>query len=71
MHRRALTDGETTVLALIQQAYGSHNGFGKVFFAADEPVLFVEASDGTLHLVANLSDLRHACGRAQFPAMTK
>jgi hypothetical protein len=58
MHRRVLTHGETTVLTIIQQGYGPHNGIDKVFFTpADEAVIFVRLSNGMSIVMANLSNL--------------
>lgn len=58
MSRRVLSDGETAILAMIQQGYGSQNCADTVFFTeADEAVLSVKASDGTSPLMANLSNL--------------
>ncbi len=58
MQRRALSDGESAVLILIQQGYGPQNEIDKVFFTkADQAVIFVEASDGTSQIMANLSNL--------------
>jgi hypothetical protein len=58
MDRRALTEGESAVLTIIQQGYGPQNDSDNVFFTkADEAVVFVKASDGTSPLMANLSNL--------------
>ena len=55
---RLLSDGETAVLALIQQGYGPQNGIDKVFFTkVDQAVIFVKASDGSSPMMANLSNL--------------
>jgi hypothetical protein len=63
MGRRALTDGETAILAIIQQGYGPHNGVDQVFFSpANEAVMFVKLSNGMNAVMANLSHL--AAGRA-------
>jgi hypothetical protein len=57
MLRRILTDGETSVLTIIQQGYGPHNSIDKVFFSpANEAVMFVRLSNGTSIVMANLSD---------------
>jgi hypothetical protein len=58
MGRRALTDGETAILAIIQEGYGAHNGVDKVFFSpADEAVIFAKLSNGMNAVMANLSNL--------------
>jgi hypothetical protein len=58
MPKRVLTDGETVVLTIIQQGYGSHNSVDKVFFSpADEAVIFVRLANGMSALMANLSNL--------------
>ena len=58
MGRRALTAEETSVLAIIQQGYGPQNDKDRVFFTeSDEAAIFVEASDGTSPVMANLSNL--------------
>jgi hypothetical protein len=58
MHRRVLTAGENTVLAMIQEGYGPQNSAEKVFFTdASEAVIWVAASDGTSPLMANISNL--------------
>jgi len=62
MPRRALTDGETAVLVIIQQGYGAHNGLDRVYFSqADEAVIFVKLSNGMNTLLANLSHLAARC----------
>lgn len=61
--RRALTEGETAILTVIQQGYGDHNSADKVFFSpAGEAVLFVRLLNGHSIVMANLSVL--AAGRA-------
>lgn len=56
--RRVLTDGETAVLAIIQQGYGPHNSIDKVYFTpADEAVMFVRLANGMSIVMANLSTL--------------
>ena len=65
MQRRALTDGETAVLAIIQQGYGPHNSADKVYFSpTNEAVIFVRLANGMSIVMANLSDLaaRRAAG---------
>lgn len=58
MPKRILTDGETSVLTIIQQGYGPHNTIDKVFFSpADEAVMFVKLSNGNSIVMANLSNL--------------
>ncbi len=43
---------------MIQEGYGSQNIVDEVFFTdADEAAIFVKASDGTLPLLANLTNL--------------
>lgn len=56
--RRVLTDGETAVLAIIQEGYGPHNNVDKVFFSpTDEAVIFVRLENGMSVVMANLSNL--------------
>ena len=63
MNRRVLTIGETAVLTIIQEGYGSHNAVEKVFFSpTDEAVIFVRLTNGNSIVMANLSNL--AAGRA-------
>ncbi|MGD0758074.1 MAG: hypothetical protein ABR921_04145 [Candidatus Sulfotelmatobacter sp.] len=58
MNRRVLTDGETAVLTIIQEGYGSHNSIDKVFFSpTDEAVMFVRLLNGMSVVMANLSNL--------------
>ena len=58
MPKRILTDGETSVLAIIQQGYGPHNSSDRVFFSpANEAVMFVRLSNGMSIVMANLSNL--------------
>jgi hypothetical protein len=58
MPRRVLTDGESAILAIIQQGYGPHNSIDKVFFSpAGEAVMFVRLSNGMSIVMANLSNL--------------
>jgi hypothetical protein len=58
MRRRNLTEAEIAILAVIQQGYGSQNTANEVFFTdSDEAAIFVKASDGTLPLFANLTNL--------------
>jgi len=58
MPRRILTDGETSVLTIIQQGYGPHNSIDSVFFSpANEAVMFVRLSNGMSIVMANLSNL--------------
>jgi hypothetical protein len=58
MIQRVLNAGESAILAMIQQGYGPQNSADTVFFTkADEAVIMVKASDGTSHMMANLSNL--------------
>ncbi len=58
MPRRVLTEGETDVLTIIQQGYGSHNCAERVFFSpTDEAVIFVKLPNGMSIVMANLSNL--------------
>ena len=58
MRRRELTAGEAAILTMIQQGYGSQNTADEIFFTdADEAAIFVKASDGTLPVMANLTNL--------------
>jgi hypothetical protein len=58
MNRRILTDGETAVLAIIQEAYGPHNSRDKVYFSpAGEAVMFIRLANGMSIIFANLSNL--------------
>lgn len=43
---------------MIQHGYGSRNTADEIFFTdADEAAIFVEAADGTVPLMANLTNL--------------
>jgi hypothetical protein len=56
--KRVLTDGETAILTIIQQGYGTHNSIDKVYFSpAGEAVMFVRLTNGMSIVMANLSDL--------------
>jgi hypothetical protein len=58
MPRRVLTDGESSVLLIIQEGYGAHNSIDKVYFSpADEAVMFCKLANGMNALMANLSNL--------------
>jgi hypothetical protein len=58
MPRRVLTDGESSVLLIIQEGYGAHNSIDKVYFSpTDEAVMFCKLADGMNALMANLSSL--------------
>jgi hypothetical protein len=58
MLRRVLTEGETAVLTIIQEGYGSHNSIDKVYFSpANEAVMFVRLENGMSVVMANLSNL--------------
>lgn len=55
---RSLTEGELTVLRLVQDIWGDLNTPDEVFGTDDGGVgLFVKASDGTLPLFVHLSNL--------------
>jgi len=63
MARRALTDGETAILLVIQEGYGRHNSIDRVYFsAANEAVMFCKLANGMNAAFVNLSNL--AAGRA-------
>ena len=58
MPKRVLTEGETAVLAIIQQGYEAHNSLEKVYFnPGDEAVIFVRLTNGMSIVLANLSTL--------------
>lgn len=58
MNARDLTAGESAILLLIQQGYGSQNAIEKVFFTpANEAAIFVKATDGTSRMMVNLTNL--------------
>jgi hypothetical protein len=58
MRRRKLTVEEAAILTMIQEGYGSQNSTDEVFFSdKDEAVIFVKASDGTMPLCSNLTNL--------------
>jgi len=58
MSRRDLTSGETSILAIIQQGYGSQNTIAEVFFSdSDEAVIFVKSPEGISQIMANLTVL--------------
>jgi hypothetical protein len=58
VHRRALTEGETQILAMIRDGYGSKNTVDEVFITpADEATIFVKDSAGTPRLMASLTNL--------------
>jgi hypothetical protein len=58
MPKRVLTGGETAILTIIQQGYGSHNSIDKVYFTpAGEAVIFVRLVNGMSIVLANLSNL--------------
>ena len=58
MRRRDLTPGESAILGMIQQGYGSQNIVDDVFFTdANEANIFVRATDGTTPVMANLTNL--------------
>ena len=55
---RELTPGESAILSMIQQGYGSRNTVDAVFFTdANEALIFVKVSDGTGPVMANLTNL--------------
>lgn len=63
MARRALTDGETAILLIIQEGYGKHNSIDRVYFSAtDEAVMFCKLANGMNAAYVNLSNI--AAGRA-------
>ena len=63
MARRALTDGETAILLIIQEGYGRHNSIDRVYFSpADEAVMFCKLANGMNAAYVNISNL--ATGRA-------
>ena len=56
--RRSLTSGEASILAVIQDGYGLQNTIDEVFFSdSDEASIFVKSPDGTMPVVANLTNL--------------
>jgi hypothetical protein len=58
MRRRELTTQEAAILKMIEDGYGSANSTDEVFFSEkDDAVIFVKASDGTMPLCANLTNL--------------
>jgi hypothetical protein len=58
MRPRDLTPGESAILGMIQQGYGSQNIVDDVFFIdANEANIFVRATDGTTPVMANLTNL--------------
>lgn len=55
---RQLTDSETTILAMVQQAFGTNNGPEAVtFLDTGEAILFVKTSDGSMPLMVHLTNL--------------
>jgi hypothetical protein len=63
MARRALTDGETAILLIIQEGYGPHNSIDRVYFSpGDEAVMFCKLANGMNAAYVNLSNV--AAGRA-------
>ena len=55
---RELTPGESAILSMIQQGYGSRNTVDEVFFTdANEALIFVKVSDGTGPVMTNLTNL--------------
>ena len=58
MPKRALTEGESAILTVIQQGYGLHNTIDKVYFSPENhAVMFVRLTNGMSIVFANLSDL--------------
>ena len=58
MHKRELTVAEAVILTIIQQGYGPQNTTDEVFFTdADEAVIFVKSSDGSVPVCADLTNL--------------
>ena len=58
MARRALTEGETSILLIIQEGYGKHNSIDRVYFSAtDEAVMFCKLANGMNAAFVNLSNL--------------
>jgi hypothetical protein len=58
MARRALTDGESAILLIIQEGYGQHNSVDRVYFShADEAVMFCKLANGMNAAYVNLSNL--------------
>jgi hypothetical protein len=58
MARRALTDGETAILLIIQEGYGRHNSIDRVHFSpANEAVMFCKLANGMNAAFVNLSNL--------------
>jgi hypothetical protein len=56
--RRDLTPGESAILGMIQQGYGSQNAAASVFFTnAGEAAISVKASNGSSVLMVNLTNL--------------
>jgi hypothetical protein len=55
---RELTAGETLVLKLIQEQFGSKNGATEVFFTdSNDAAIFAKTSDGAPAVMANLTNL--------------
>ena len=68
--KRPLTTGELTILHLIQRLYGNQNTTDRVFFsAADDAVIFVKDTEGTLGLCVVLTNV--ARGRLRVSAPKK
>jgi hypothetical protein len=54
--QRDLTSGEASILAIIQQGYGSQNTIDDVFFSdSDEAVIFAKSPEGSVPVMANLT----------------
>jgi len=58
MTRKKLSQTEAAILKLIQDHYGLHNTENEVIFSdADEAVIWVRDEDGSIPLMANLTNL--------------
>ena len=58
MKRRELTERERAILVIIQAHYGMENSEDEVLFTEnDEAVIFVKKQDGSMALIANLTNL--------------
>ena len=56
--RRQLTGSEATILAMVQQTFGTNNvPEGVTFTENGEAILFVEAADGSMPLMVHLTNL--------------
>lgn len=58
IHRRELTPGESKILGIIQDGYGSENSVDEVFFTVeDDAAIAVRNSAGDTLLMVNLTNL--------------